>query len=100
MKKESLLFGYVVGLMLVIGVGTAVGGYLGEKDRAAWEAFKAAHHCQAVSHEAGVPYKQVTYGPKNEVYAASAVSSSRTGWRCDDGVTRVVDDDGAPSSLE
>jgi hypothetical protein len=100
MKKHPLLFAFVVILMGVIGVGVSVTERQKARDRTAWEAFKVAHHCEAASHELGVPYKSVTYGPRNEVYVAEAITAPRTGWRCDDGVTRVVDDNGAASSFK
>lgn len=100
MTKQSLLFGYLFVLMLAVGIGISVTGYRDRKALAAWEAFKVAQHCQAVSHEAGVPYKVVTYGPKNEVNASMGMTPNRTGWRCDDGVARVVDDGGVPTSAK
>ena len=99
MKEHPLLFAFVVILMGVVGIGVSVTEHRKARDLNAWEAFKVAHHCEASSHELGVPYKSVTYGPKNEVYVAEGITPPRTGWRCDDGVIRVVEDGRAPASV-
>jgi len=87
------LFWFVGATFVLTNVGLLLGERYSARERTAWQAFKAAQHCRAETHEAGVPYKGATYGPRNEVTPVEGVTPSRTGWRCDDGQLHVHDDD-------
>ena len=83
----------IVIIVLVGGIGGLIASAKKAKEHDAWLAFKATHRCEAVDHRDGERVSVASHEAKGPDTVGSYVTPAQTGWRCDDGVVRFVDDE-------
>lgn len=87
-----LFIGLVVLIVVVGGVGGLIASAKQARQREAWQAFKVEHRCKAVSHRDGELVTTVANDAKGPGTVGKYMTPGRTGWLCDDGVVREMDD--------
>lgn len=93
-NKPLVWFGIVV-VVVTIVVSLAGAHFAIQREakrRADWLAFRDTHRCKAVAHKDGETRTAVTYEAKGSNTVTTFTTPARTGWLCDDGITRFVDD--------
>lgn len=88
-----VLLGYGAVLVLFCGVAVSLSDAKLARERKAWLAFKASHHCKAVTHRDGEMITVVSPEAKGPDTVTRSMSRGRTGWLCDDGVVHEADDE-------
>lgn len=72
--------------MLLLALGGAA-TYAVVQQGKKWQAYKKEHNCVIVGHADGDTFVSTGVDAKGNVVASVGTTMSKTGWKCDDGVT-------------